>query len=193
MRRLFAVSAIAAVLAVSAVPLQAAAQPASAISNGNRLDFGSGAGDYVVSDGAVSRPAPFDLNGIAEELVLVVVTAVAGVFIRRAQLSRERKEFILTAGQLAYGAVNELARRSANRVDDKVAKGLGIVLELLQANGQKPLSPGEQATVKVLFDSMHGQEAKRLEAAELAAPKVVNVTSSAPNAVAANPQTPPAL
>lgn len=123
----------------------------------------------------------FDWAGLISEAVLAVIGALALAFWRRQNLTEERRKLILTFGDMAYGVVNEVARRSANTIDDKAALGLRYVLDLLTTNGQKPLTPGETATVKALFDANHGNEAKRLEAVAAAAPKVVNIgTQPAP-------------
>lgn len=123
----------------------------------------------------------FDWEGVLGEGVVAAIGAIALALWRRATLTDERRKLILTFGDMAYGVVNEVARRSANTVDDKAALGLRHVLDLLAANGQKPLTPGETATVRSLFDANHGNEAKRLEAVAAAAPKVVNIgTQPAP-------------
>ena len=57
--------------------------------------------------------------------------------------------------QIAYLAVNEVAKRTPNEVDDKVALGLRILGEHL-AKSNQALSAADAERAKALFSAMHG-------------------------------------
>lgn len=105
------------------------------------------------------------LSSVLEELIVAVVIAIIGVFWRRADLSKERRQLILTVSDIAYGFVNEVSRRTSNTIDDKVSLGMAKVIALLRDQGASPeLTRGEEAVVRAVFDARHGNEAKAVEA-----------------------------
>lgn len=64
--------------------------------------------------------------------------------------------------KIAYNLVNEVARLTPNKVDDKIALGLKFLDETLNQKGQ-PLKPVDVERAKALFKAMHGRETKGLD------------------------------
>lgn len=58
---------------------------------------------------------------------------------------------------IAYQIVNEVATRTENKIDDKVAVALGYLRDFLSTKGQS-LTPADEQRAKLLFQAMHGQE-----------------------------------
>ena len=73
-----------------------------------------------------------------------------------------QKEQLLSLGiEIAYACVAEVAKRTENKVDDKIALGLGYLKSWLNANGQE-LKPVDEVKAKLLFQAMHAKELANL-------------------------------
>lgn len=108
------------------------------------------------------------LVSLAAQVLTALIIAGLGLLLRswakRADFE-QRLKLLSMGSQLAYGVVNELSRRTANKVDDKVALGLAEVNAFLAKQGQAALTPDEASVVKTMFDAQHGIESKVLAAA----------------------------
>jgi hypothetical protein len=72
----------------------------------------------------------------------------------------EAAEKLFGAGvQVAYSVVNDIASRTTNKIDDKVAVGLKVFADYYASHGKTP-SQLEEQRAKLLFSAMHGQEKK---------------------------------
>lgn len=98
------------------------------------------------------------------QLGAVAVTAVVFLLVtflvpwlkpKLATLSPARLTLVFQVADLAFGALEELARKTDNTIDDKAVEGLKTVEELLKANGQPTLTTGEVQLVKARFDGLH--------------------------------------
>ena len=107
------------------------------------------------------------LKSIATEanvLTAIGVVVGAAVYAYRAlsghneALKQQRLADIRIFVDLAYRAVNEIARRTPGKLDDKIALGLQKVNEALEAAGKKPTSEAEAKLVQQHFDATHGDE-----------------------------------
>lgn len=68
----------------------------------------------------------------------------------------DRKEALFKTGvEIAFNVVNDIASRTENKVDDKVALGLKALKDYLALNGQK-LSTTDEEKAKILFQAMNG-------------------------------------
>lgn len=87
----------------------------------------------------------------------VIVGSVLLFFFRAIFKDRaEAKERLFkTAVEVAYNVVNDIASRTDNKVDDKVALGLKALKDFMALNGQ-PVSPVDEEKAKLLFQAMHG-------------------------------------
>jgi hypothetical protein len=70
------------------------------------------------------------------------------------KFTRNQKLFEMGV-DVAYNIVNDLAKRTPNQVDDKVALGLKALQDWFKANGQT-LSAAQAAKAKLLFQAMNG-------------------------------------
>lgn len=90
-------------------------------------------------------------------LVAALIGALARVIFKdRAEMA---EKIFKTGVEVAYNAVNDKAKMSESKVDDKVAAGLGYLNEYYRLNGKK-LGPVDEAKAKLLFSAMHGAEGK---------------------------------
>lgn len=98
------------------------------------------------------------------QLALVAITAVVFLLTsflvpwlktKLATLTPARLTLVFQVADLAFGALEELARKSDTDLDDKAVAGLKTVEELLRANGQPTLTTGEVQLVKARFDGLH--------------------------------------
>ncbi|MCP3065720.1 hypothetical protein LXT21_43825 [Myxococcus sp. K38C18041901] len=129
-------------------------------------------------------------------LVLVASLVVGGgVALVRAIWKDKAEERLRSVGyviNLAYYAVNDMALRTANKVDDKVAEALRIFREQLALKGYVP-TDREVAQAKAAWTAMHGAEltATKVQGAALTATLgAIGSTAALAPAVAAVPQTP---
>lgn len=68
----------------------------------------------------------------------------------------EAKEKLFKTGvEVAYNIVNDIAARTDNKIDDKVALGLKALKDFMSLNGQA-VSPVDEEKAKLLFQAMHG-------------------------------------
>jgi uncharacterized membrane-anchored protein YhcB (DUF1043 family) len=90
-------------------------------------------------------------------LLAALLAGVVGAVIKSfwsAKATKYESNFLLGT-QIAFLAVNEISKRTANPVDDKIALGLQLLKEHLSKSGQK-LVPADEARAKELFSAMHG-------------------------------------
>jgi hypothetical protein len=59
--------------------------------------------------------------------------------------------------RVAYQVVNEVASRTENKIDDKIALGLKYLADYLSAHGLE-LTTQDETKAKLLFQAMHAQE-----------------------------------
>lgn len=85
-----------------------------------------------------------------------------------------RKQEALMVADLAFGAVNEVVRKTENKIDDALVDGLSAAATILRTGGTKAqaglaeaqrllgreLSTSEKALVKARFDGLNAQEKK---------------------------------
>lgn len=94
-------------------------------------------------------------EGLTSLLILGAVLLAA-----RSKWFNDRRHWLTTGIDLAYGATAEYVRKSPTKVDDKVAEALKRLSEYLQANGQKPPTEAEVLQAKMRFDALHAVEKK---------------------------------
>lgn len=104
------------------------------------------------------------------EVLTVGLLMVAFLAVRKWNLKGDRARLIASGVDLVYGAVNELARRTATQIDDKAALALKKLAEYLAAQGADPLTTKEVAQARLTFDARHGTESKLLAAVAKASP-----------------------
>lgn len=104
------------------------------------------------------------------EVVTVGLLMLAFLAIRKWNLKGDRARMIAGGIDLAYGAVNEMARKTANTIDDKAAVALKKLAEYVAAQGGEPLTAKEVSQARLTFDAKHGNESKLLEAVAAASP-----------------------
>lgn len=92
------------------------------------------------------------------ELLFAAVLAGAAWGVRKFKLSESRMRLIGAGIDLAYGAVNEMARKTPNAVDDKAAAALKVLADYLRASGQAPPTAGEEVAARIAFDAKHAAE-----------------------------------
>jgi hypothetical protein len=63
---------------------------------------------------------------------------------------------LLAGVEVAFNVVNEVAKRTPNKVDDKAALGLDFLRQYLKTQGQD-LSAPEAERAKLLFKALHAQ------------------------------------
>ena len=87
----------------------------------------------------------------------VIVGSVLLFFFRAIFKDRaEAKEKLFkTAVEVAYNVVNDIAARTDNKVDDKVALGLKALKDFMALNGQS-VSAVDEEKAKLLFQEMNG-------------------------------------
>lgn len=98
-----------------------------------------------------------------------VITFIVGKFgwnkIQLALLEKAVTEGI----PYAYWGVNEIARRTDNKIDDKVAEGLRILKEFLAAKGHDPekVTPEQLKRAELVFNALHAQESTNTRPVEV--------------------------
>lgn len=123
-----------------------------------------------------------------EVVALLVSLAVGGgIALYRSWKKDKAEEHLRWLGRatsMAYYAVNDIALRTPNKVDDKVVAALGFFRDELARRGYVP-TPTEEESAKVQWSAMHGAE---LTAQKLAAQGAgALATSAALSAVHAVP------
>lgn len=90
----------------------------------------------------------------------VLFTALLGKIVKDHVRKAFVEKVIAEALPIAYFGVNEIARRTPNKIDDKVAAGLKILKDYVEASGVKEqeIKPQHLAKAKLVFDAMHAQE-----------------------------------
>lgn len=104
------------------------------------------------------------------EALTVALLMLAFLALRKWRISAERARLISAAVDLVYGAVNEMARRTENRIDDKAALAIKKLAEYLASQGADPLTSEEVAQARLTFTAKHGTESKLLDALAAASP-----------------------
>jgi hypothetical protein len=66
-----------------------------------------------------------------------------------------KEKLFKTGVEVAYNIVNDVAARTQNKVDDKIALGLKALKDFMALNGQS-VSPVDEEKAKLLFQAMHG-------------------------------------
>lgn len=87
----------------------------------------------------------------------VIVGSVLLFFFRAIFKDRAdaKEKLFKTAVEVAYNVVNDIAARTDNKVDDKVALGLKALKDFMALNGQS-VSAVDEEKAKLLFQAMHG-------------------------------------
>lgn len=98
------------------------------------------------------------VQSIAGVVAVAVFTAL-GKWVKDA-VKRAKVEDLVEQGiPIAFWAVNEVAKRTENKIDDKVALGLKKLEEYL-ATHKVELKDEHASRAKLLFDALHAQEKK---------------------------------
>lgn len=103
--------------------------------------------------------SPIALPILAGALASLVAYVFRKLFKERAD--KAESDFVWALG-VAYNVVNEVARVTPTKIDDKLALGLGFLKEALSHKGQT-LNLADEERAKLLFKAMHGREAKNLD------------------------------
>lgn len=98
-------------------------------------------------------------NPAATGLIVAGLGVLVRLLLRKLAKDKAAKwESNLHAGvSIAYDLVNDYAKTSPNKVDDKIALGLRFLRDALGPDASK-LSPIDEAKAKQLFKAMHGRE-----------------------------------
>lgn len=102
---------------------------------------------------------------LAAQILTTLLLAGLGLLVKKWSGQKDaafRLEMLQKGAALAFGVVNELARKSPTKIDDKVAKALGEVNLFLASQGQPPVAPEETMALQQMFDAQHASE-KKLE------------------------------
>lgn len=95
----------------------------------------------------------------------MALTAIAGVLVAVKVLNDKRKQYVFTAINIAYNAVNNVVALREKKGEagalDKAAEGLKIINEWMKSNGWAPLSAKEETVAKIGFDAMHGAASEK--------------------------------
>lgn len=89
-------------------------------------------------------------------MVLAVVLPFLARLVFKDKAEAAEKLFAMGV-KIAYGVVSDIAARTPNKIDDKVALGLKVLHDYYASHGKTP-SQLEQERAKLLFSAMHGQE-----------------------------------
>ena len=90
-----------------------------------------------------------------------VLALVAGAVVRAIFKDKQDKANALfqTAVDVAYNVVNDIAKRTDSKIDDKVALGLQVLRDFYALHN-KDVSDLDIEKAKMLFQAMHGAEQK---------------------------------
>lgn len=89
------------------------------------------------------------------------------------ELKAQRLADVLAFSRLAYQVVNEIAIRTATKIDDKVALGLAELNKALENAGKPTLSDAEAKLAAQAFTAHHGNEKISEVLAEKSSPMVL--------------------
>lgn len=90
----------------------------------------------------------------------LLVSGLGGILlalIRRSQKAARYESLFKDAVAIAYDVVNDIAAKTPNKIDDKVAVGLDVLRQYLGLHGVEA-TPVDEAKAKLLFQAMHGSE-----------------------------------
>jgi hypothetical protein len=104
------------------------------------------------------------------QLLLTLLGVVAAFFWRKAKLTEEKRKLFLTGVDIAYNVVNDISKRTPNKVDDKVALALIHLRNQLKLSGGPELSEGLVEQARLLFTAKHGAELTAKEVLAAATP-----------------------
>ena len=86
------------------------------------------------------------------------IIGLAATFAFRMWLKSSKYEAIFRAGvPIAFNIVNDIAKRTDNQIDDKVALGLSLLNDWLNVNGQPAMKAPDEEKAKLLFKALHGE------------------------------------
>lgn len=88
-------------------------------------------------------------------LLGVVLFTALGLFVK-AQKKAAIDKIIDTAIPIAFNVVNEIARRTPNTIDDKVAAGLKVLADYVATHNLE-LKPEHEARAKMVFSALHAE------------------------------------
>jgi hypothetical protein len=99
------------------------------------------------------------LLALAKDNMGFIITALlGGLALLVKDNQKQRRANIALGAYHAYHVVADIAARTPNKIDDKVAEGLKIVDQWMATNGWRALKSDEAESVKLQFSSLHGQE-----------------------------------
>lgn len=100
-------------------------------------------------------------ENIATFLGVVVFTAL-GLFLKAAK--KEAVDRVIDASiPIAFRVVDEIARRTPNKIDDKVALGLKVLADYVKTH-DITLKPEHEARAKLVFNALHADSVKSVQA-----------------------------
>lgn len=100
-----------------------------------------------------------EVLGLLTVVVLpLVLKVLRGIWKEK---SDAREQMLGLGIEIAYACVTEVAKRTDNKIDDKVAMALGFLKDWLSANGEE-IKPVDEAKARLLFQAMHAKELKDL-------------------------------
>lgn len=105
----------------------------------------------------MEMPMPEIIDAVFK-LLVVLMLAGAGWLLAKWKWTGDRVKLLAAGVEIAYGAVNELAAKTDNKVDDKAAEALKQLALFLEGYGQKPPTLAESNAAKVQFNAMHAEE-----------------------------------
>jgi len=118
------------------------------------------------------------------KLVLTLLGIIFMFFYRKAKIEESNRLLFEKGVDIAYNMVNDLSKRTENKIDDKIAIGLQYLRDFMFANtGSRELSPEQEALAIQMFSAKHG--------AELAAREVVTAPFKEKLALVGGLPTPP--
>lgn len=87
-----------------------------------------------------------------------IIAAVAAFILRLVfkENAAAKEKLVLIAVEVAYNVVNDISKRTENKIDDKIALALGVFRDYLGASGVAP-TQADEARAKILWSAMHGQ------------------------------------
>lgn len=101
---------------------------------------------------AILTPEVLDL---VAGIVAAAISALLGLLFRGARKAAAEK-VVDFAIPIAFHVVEEIARRTENKIDDKVALGLQKLSEITRTKGVEPTA-AHLERAKLVFQAMHAQ------------------------------------
>lgn len=93
------------------------------------------------------------------KLVLTLLGIIFMFFYRKAKIEESNRLLFEKGVDIAYNMVNDLSKRTENKIDDKIAIGLQYLRDFMFANtGSRELSPEQEALAIQMFSAKHGAE-----------------------------------